>query len=210
MFLKVRIWNSLCSFQIIQIVLEVSKNVPPTFQDFTTGKLALKTCCYNVTLTSYQWLYQHWTLNILLRCCKSTHTKRGQVCDVLIAEVLSDLPVPLISIPPTDVPSLNRHIDKYVYDIFGFANKYVENNGVILIFHDDDPRIFKDIKSFLKTNGYEIHFKYAIINSLLWMNIGIKGKMVILLLDFIYITFDLIPKNYIRLSLIVPNFADLT
>jgi hypothetical protein len=26
-------------------------------------------------------LYQHWTLNILLRCCKSTHTKRGQVCD---------------------------------------------------------------------------------------------------------------------------------
>jgi hypothetical protein len=42
-----------------------------------------KTCCYNVTLTSYQWLYQHWTLNILLRCCKSTHTRRGQVCDAL-------------------------------------------------------------------------------------------------------------------------------
>jgi len=40
-----------------------------------------KTCSYNVTLTSYQWLYQHWNLNILLRCCKSTHTKRGQVCD---------------------------------------------------------------------------------------------------------------------------------
>jgi hypothetical protein len=43
-----------------------------------------KTCCYNVTLTSYQWLYQHWTLNILLRCCKSTRTKRGQVCDVML------------------------------------------------------------------------------------------------------------------------------
>jgi hypothetical protein len=42
-----------------------------------------KTCCYNVTLTSYQWLYQHWTLNILLRCCKSTRTKKGQVCDVV-------------------------------------------------------------------------------------------------------------------------------
>jgi hypothetical protein len=40
-----------------------------------------KTCCYNVTLTSYQWLYQHWTLNILLRCCKNIRTKRGQVCD---------------------------------------------------------------------------------------------------------------------------------
>jgi hypothetical protein len=42
-----------------------------------------RTCCYNVTWTSYHWLYQHWTLNILLRCCKSTHTKRGQVCDVV-------------------------------------------------------------------------------------------------------------------------------
>ncbi len=41
-----------------------------------------RTCCYNVTLTSYQWLYQYWTLNILLRCCKNTHTRRGQVCDV--------------------------------------------------------------------------------------------------------------------------------
>jgi len=42
-----------------------------------------KTCCYNVTLISYQWLYQLWMLNILLRCYKSTHTKMGQVCDVL-------------------------------------------------------------------------------------------------------------------------------
>jgi hypothetical protein len=40
-----------------------------------------KTWCYSVTLTSYQWLYQHWTWNILLRCCKSIPTKRGQVCD---------------------------------------------------------------------------------------------------------------------------------
>jgi hypothetical protein len=46
------------------------------------------TCCYNVTLTSYQWLYQHWTLNILLRCCKSTHTRRGQVCDVMVNHYL--------------------------------------------------------------------------------------------------------------------------
>jgi hypothetical protein len=49
-----------------------------------------KTCCYNVTLTSYQWLYQHWTLNILLRCCKSTHTKRGQVCDELRGDETSN------------------------------------------------------------------------------------------------------------------------
>jgi hypothetical protein len=44
-----------------------------------------------------------------------------------------------------------------VYDIFGFANKYMERNGVVIIFHDDNPRVLKEIKSFLDTNGYEIH-----------------------------------------------------
>jgi hypothetical protein len=60
-----------------------------------------KTCCYNVILTSYQWLYQHWTLNILLRCCKSTRTKRGQVCD--------------------DVPSLTFHSSFYLFQILFLA-----------------------------------------------------------------------------------------
>jgi hypothetical protein len=33
-----------------------------------------------------------------------------------------------------------------VYGIFGFANKYMEENGVVLIFHDDDPHIFREIE----------------------------------------------------------------
>jgi len=56
---------------------------------------------------------------------------------LLITEVSSDLLIPLISIPPTIVPSWNCHINNYVSKIFGFANKYMEKNGVILIFHDD-------------------------------------------------------------------------
>jgi hypothetical protein len=79
-------------------------------------------------------------------------------CVLFIIEVPSNLPFPFVSIPPTDIPSLNRHINNYVYDIFGFANKYVENNGTILIFHNDDPCVLKEIKSFLKKNGYEIQF----------------------------------------------------
>ncbi len=72
-----------------------------------------------------------------------------------IVEVPLDLLIPLISIPPTIVPSWNHHID--VYGVFGFANKYMERNGTILIFHVDDPCVLKEIKSFLDTNGYEIH-----------------------------------------------------
>jgi hypothetical protein len=53
--------------------------------------------------------------------------------------------------------------------IFGFANKYMEKNGAILIFHDDDLCVLKEIKS-LEMNGYEIYFKWIVINFLPWMN----------------------------------------
>jgi len=79
--------------------------------------------------------------------------------------------------------------------IFGFANKYMEKNSAILIFHDDDHHVLKEIKSFLEMNGYEIHFRWAVINSLPWMNNIIKGKMVIPLLNCIYITYHSI-KSY--------------
>jgi len=62
-----------------------------------------------------------------------------------------------------------------VYNIFGFANKYVEKNGAVLIFHDGDPHVLKEIKS-LETNGYEIHFRWAVINSLPRMNTKSRGK----------------------------------
>jgi hypothetical protein len=78
---------------------------------------------------------------------------------LLIVEVPSNLRVLLVSKPPTIVPFWNHHIDNYVYGIFGFANKYMEENGTIFIFHDDDPHILKEIESFLEMNGYEIHFK---------------------------------------------------
>jgi hypothetical protein len=65
-----------------------------------------------------------------------------------------------------------------------------------LFFHDDNPCILKEIKSFLKTNRYEIHFKWAIINSLLWMISEIKGKMVISLLNCIYITYHSIESSW--------------
>ncbi len=81
---------------------------------------------------------------------------------LLIVEVLLDLqvpldlPVPLVSILPIVIPSWNHHINNHVYKIFGFANKYMEKNGTIIIFHDDNPHILKEIKSFLNLNGYEI------------------------------------------------------
>ncbi len=66
----------------------------------------------------------------------------------------------------------------YVYSIYGFANKYLHDFGVMVFFHDDDPLVFEEIKLFLKNNGYEIHSRWAIINTLLHMRFDIRGKMV--------------------------------
>jgi hypothetical protein len=115
---------------------------------------------------------------------------------LLIVEVPSDLPILLVPIPPTIVPSWNRRIDNYGYGIFCFANKNMEDNDTLLIFHDDNPCILKEIKSFLETNRYEIHFKWAIINSLLWIISKIKGRMVITLLNYIYITYHSIESSW--------------
>ncbi len=95
---------------------------------------------------------------------------------LLIVKIPSNLLVFLVLIPPITIPSWNHHIDNYVYGIFGFANKYMERNGTVLIFHDDDLCVFKEIKSFLDTNGYQIQFKWVVINSLQWMNYRIKAK----------------------------------
>lgn len=65
-----------------------------------------------------------------------------------------------------------------MYKVFGFANKYLCSNNAIFIFHDDDPHVFKEIKSYLEGNGYEIQSKWAIINTLPQMNNELRGKMV--------------------------------
>jgi hypothetical protein len=34
-----------------------------------------------------------------------------------------------------------------VYGVFGFANKYFHEDSAIVVFHDDDPHVLKEIKS---------------------------------------------------------------
>ncbi len=78
-----------------------------------------------------------------------------------------------------------------MYGIFGFVNKYLHDNSVIVVFHDDDPHVLKEIKSYLETNGYEIHSRWVVINTLAQMNNELKGKLV----SFTYILLKSISFN---------------
>jgi hypothetical protein len=65
-----------------------------------------------------------------------------------------------------------------VYGIFGFANKYLCPNSVVVLFHDDDLHVLKEIKSYLEGNGYEIWSKWVVINILPQMSGELRRKMV--------------------------------
>ncbi len=97
---------------------------------------------------------------------------------LLIVEVPSNLPIPLISKHTSNVPFWNSHIENYVYGVFSFANKYFYLDDAIDVFHDDDPRVLKEIKSYLEGNRYEIWSKWAVINTLPPMSNELWGKMV--------------------------------
>ncbi len=57
-----------------------------------------------------------------------------------------------------------------MYGVFGFVNKYLHVDGAVVVFHDDDPHVLKEIESYLEGNGYEIWSRWAIINALPRMN----------------------------------------
>jgi hypothetical protein len=77
-----------------------------------------------------------------------------------------------------------------VYGVFGFANKYFCVDGVVVVFHDDDLRVLKEIKSNLEGNGYEIRSRWAVINTLPRMSSELCRKMVSFCLLPFQIPFD--------------------
>jgi hypothetical protein len=99
---------------------------------------------------------------------------------LVIMEVSSNLPIPFIFEPSSSIALWNKKVENYIYYVFGFTNKYLYSCGVVVFFHDDDPFILKEIKLFKKNNGYEIHSRWAVINTLLRMSLDIKGRKVML------------------------------
>jgi len=97
---------------------------------------------------------------------------------LVVVEVPSNLPIPFVLEPMSSIPLWNKKVENYVYFVFRFANKYLYSSNVMVYFHDNDLLIFKEIKSFLENSGYEIHSRWAVINTLPRMNLDTKGRKV--------------------------------
>jgi hypothetical protein len=47
--------------------------------------------------------------------------------------------------------------------VFDFADKFLESDGAILFFHLDNLRVFKEIRSYLKSINFQIQMKWAML-----------------------------------------------
>jgi hypothetical protein len=66
--------------------------------------------------------------------------------DLVIADILEGLRVPGISTPLFSIPSWNAKSDKFMLVFFStFCMQYLHDDGVLLIFHHEDPKWTKEL-----------------------------------------------------------------
>ncbi len=62
--------------------------------------------------------------------------------------------------------------------IFGFAEKFLVSHGSILLFHDDNFWVLREIKSYLEMYMFKIQSKFYVVNSLKHTNLEFKEKKI--------------------------------
>jgi hypothetical protein len=61
-------------------------------------------------------------------------------------------------------------VDEYTIGVFDFAHMFLAFDGVVLLFHRNDLKVLKEVKSYLKNYGFYIQKKWVMVNSLPFMN----------------------------------------
>jgi hypothetical protein len=92
--------------------------------------------------------------------------------------VLRDLLIPHVSNPLGVTLSWNVKVQNYVVSIFGFTKKFLVSHRFVLLFHDDDFQMLREIKSYLETYGFKIQSNFFLVNFLKQMNPKFKEKKV--------------------------------
>jgi hypothetical protein len=86
--------------------------------------------------------------------------------DLMIVDIPEGLPVPMVSSPPTSVPEWNLDDKNFLAMVFDFGSSFVHDNGVLLFFYKDDPKLRADIKGSAKAYHFSITKEWTGINCL--------------------------------------------
>jgi hypothetical protein len=72
---------------------------------------------------------------------------------LVFANIPRNLLVPLLS-RNVDVFTWNKKVDEYIVGVFDFSHIFLAFNGVVLLFHPNDLKVLKEVKSYLKRYGF--------------------------------------------------------
>jgi hypothetical protein len=86
--------------------------------------------------------------------------------DLMIVDVPEGLPVSILSFPPTCVPVWNSADESFLPLMFDFGSSLVHDNGALLLFHKDDPKLRADIRGYAKAYHFSIFKEWTGINRL--------------------------------------------
>jgi hypothetical protein len=84
----------------------------------------------------------------------------------MIVDVPKGLPVPIVSSPPTSVLMWNSADESFLPLMFDFGSSLFHDNGALLFFHKDDPKLRADIRGYAKAYHFSILKEWMGINRL--------------------------------------------
>jgi hypothetical protein len=84
----------------------------------------------------------------------------------MIVDIPEDLPVPMVSSPPTSVPDWNTEHKSFLSMVFDIGDSLLHDNGVLLLFHKDNLKLRADIRGYSKAYNFSIWKEWTGINRL--------------------------------------------
>jgi hypothetical protein len=77
--------------------------------------------------------------------------------DLIIADVLEDLPVPIVSNPSTSIPVWDEMPKNFLESLFDFASEYLQDNGAMILIHGAEiPLLKSKIRSISRVQVYHV------------------------------------------------------
>ena len=84
----------------------------------------------------------------------------------MIVNIPEDLPISMVSFPPTSIPEWNSEDENFLLMVFDIESSFIHDNGVLPLFQNDDLKLRASIKSIAKAYYFSIMKEWMEINCL--------------------------------------------
>jgi hypothetical protein len=108
--------------------------------------------------------------------------------DLIILDILENLPVPNLSSPATSVPQWNTLQVGFLDHVFDFASVHVQDRGAILLFFPNNLELKAMLRGYMTTYSFALFREWMGINRLRMTSVRDKTKTVSILRIFCFIS----------------------